>query len=76
MNAHTSTPVEMTHEDVLRIQLEMLRREHRDLDEAIHAMSTRGLGDQLAMVRLKKQKLGLKDRIARIEDQLTPDIIA
>ena len=26
--------------------------------------------------RLKKQKLSLKDRIARLEDLLTPDIIA
>ncbi|MFB2531264.1 YdcH family protein [Paracoccus sp. p4-l81] len=76
MNAHSTTPVEMTHEDVLRVQLQMLRREHRDLDEAIGAMAARGMGDQLALVRLKKQKLGLKDRIARIEDQLTPDIIA
>lgn len=76
MNAHSNPPVELTHEDVLRIQLEVLRREHRDLDDAIHALAGRGLGDQLAMVRLKKQKLALKDQIARIEDQLTPDIIA
>lgn len=76
MNAHSNTPVEMNHEDVLRIKLEVLRREHRDLDHAIHAMAERGIGDQLAMVRLKKQKLALKDDIARIEDQLTPDIIA
>jgi hypothetical protein len=34
------------------------------------------MSDQLRLVRLKKQKLALKDQIARIEDQLTPDIIA
>ena len=39
-------------------------------------MEASGRADQLALRRLKKQKLGLKDRIARIEDVLTPDIIA
>ncbi|WP_102224394.1 YdcH family protein [Acidimangrovimonas sediminis] len=62
--------------EVLRIELGVLRREHRDLDEAIHAMETAGRSDQLTLRRLKKQKLALKDRIARLEDQITPDIIA
>jgi hypothetical protein len=69
-----STP--MNHEDVLRVKLEVLRREHRDLDEAIHALEMSGRADQLALRRLKKQKLVLKDRITAIEDELTPDIIA
>jgi hypothetical protein len=30
----------------------------------------------LTLQRLKKKKLALKDRIALIEDRLTPDIIA
>ena len=68
--------MEMENSEVLRINLEVLRRQHRDLDEAIHAMETSGRSDQLTLRRLKKQKLGLKDRIARIEDILTPDIIA
>jgi hypothetical protein len=68
--------MEMTQEDVLRVKLEVLRREHRDLDEAIHALESAQRGDALTLRRLKKQKLLLKDRIARIEDQLTPDIIA
>jgi hypothetical protein len=67
---------EMESEDVLRIKLEELRREHRDLDEAIYALQVRGTADQLTVRRLKKQKLGLKDRIAMLEDRLTPDIIA
>lgn len=61
---------------MLRLRLEVLRREHRDLDEAIHALQETGRGDQLTMRRLKKQKLALKDRITAIEDELTPDIIA
>ncbi len=72
MNAH----MEMDNTEVLRVKLEVLRQEHRDLDEAIHVMETSGRADQLRLKRLKKQKLMLKDQIARIEDILTPDIIA
>lgn len=69
-------PAEMSHEEVLRVKLEVLTREHRDLDEAITALQARATADQLTMVRLKKRKLALKDQIARIQDELTPDIIA
>lgn len=71
-----NAPQELNHEEVLRVKLEVLRREHRDLDEAITAMQDRGTSDQLTLKRLKKRKLSLKDQIARIEDELTPDIIA
>ncbi len=71
-----NAPSEMTHEDVLRVRLEVLRREHRDLDDAIMALQDAISPDQLTLRRLKKQKLALKDRIAAIEDELTPDIIA
>ena len=76
MNAHIDSPIEMNSDDVLRVKLEVLRREHRDLDEAITALVNAAHPDQLRLVRLKKQKLALKDQIARIEDRLTPDIIA
>lgn len=66
----------MDSDAVLRVQLEVMRREHRDLDHAIHALQESGRADPLALRRLKKQKLVLKDRIAQIEDRLTPDIIA
>ena len=62
----------MKTEDVLRVELEVFRREHRDLDEAIGALQERGVSDQLTIKRLKKQKLRLKDKIAIIEDMLTP----
>lgn len=71
-----NAPMEMDHEAVLKMKLEVLRREHRDLDEAIAAMHDRVTGDPLTLKRLKKRKLALKDQIARIEDELTPDIIA
>jgi hypothetical protein len=66
----------MGHEEVLRVELEELRREHRDLDDAIAALQDSRRADQLRLRRLKKQKLFLKDKISRIEDKLTPDIIA
>jgi hypothetical protein len=71
-----NAPSEMSFEDMLRIKLEVLRREHRDLDEAVHVLETEGRPDQLTLRRLKKQKLALKDRIVKLEDQLIPDIIA
>lgn len=71
-----SNAEEMKSDEVLRIELEVFRREHRDLDEAITALVERGTADQLTITRLKRQKLALKDKITRIEDKLTPDIIA
>lgn len=70
-----SKPEKMATEEVLRIKLEALKGEHRDLDVAIGALEERD-GVTFTVRRLKKQKLALKDRITALEDQLTPDIIA
>ena len=67
---------EMSHTEVLRVRLEVLRVEHRDLDDAIHALQESRRGDQFTIRRLKAKKLRLKDQIIKIEDELTPDIIA
>ena len=64
------------NEAELRVQLERLRQENRDLDAAISALQDAPGSDLLQVQRLKKRKLWLRDRIAFIEDQLTPDIIA
>ena len=74
MNAPSD--ISMKTDEVLRVELEVFRREHRDLDEAIQALQEKATGDQLTIQRLKKKKLMLKDKIAIIEDQLLPDIIA
>ena len=66
----------MPRDEVLRIKLELLQREHRDLDVAIGALDASGRADALTLRRLKKRKLLLKDEIQRISDELTPDIIA
>ena len=71
-----NAPIEMKLDEVLRVKLEVLRREHRDLDQAIHELESAQRADQLTLRRLKKQKLQLRDRIRLIEDQITPDIIA
>ena len=74
MNAYNN--ISLKTEEVLQIELEVLKQEHRDLDEAVLALEERGIRDQLTIQRLKKKKLALKDKIAVIEDRLTPDIIA
>ena len=60
----------------LHAELARLQQEHRDLDAAIDALHQSPAPDLLMLQRLKKRKLQLRDRIAFIEDQITPDIIA
>ena len=60
----------------LREQLTRLQQEHRDLDAAIAALAMSPGSDVIQVQRLKKRKLVLRDKIRRIEDQITPDIIA
>ena len=57
-------------------RLATLREEHQDLGDAVIALEERPLPDLLQIARLKRRKLMLKDEIVRLEDQLTPDIIA
>ena len=59
-----------------RAKLTQLTQEHRDLDAAIEAMAASGNADLLALSRLKKRKLQLKDEITEINNGLLPDIIA
>ena len=39
----------MKSDEVLRVELEEFRRQHRDLDEAIHALEERGTSDSSAV---------------------------
>jgi len=67
---------EMSRTEVLKAEMVLLRQEHRDLDVAIDALQDTLSADLLTLKRLKRNKLSLKDKIARLEDELTPDIIA
>ena len=67
---------DQTAQPDLAMRLAHLRVEHGDLDRAIHALIAGRSGNELQIKRLKKRKLQLKDEIVRLEDTLTPDIIA
>ena len=53
-----------------------LQEEHRALDREISGGDLGPIRDQLALSRMKKRKLALKDEIERLYDLLHPDIIA
>ena len=57
-------------------RFELLRVEHRDLDGAIAALQSLSSPDQLAIARLKKRKLLLRDEMTWLQNQMIPDIIA
>ena len=61
---------------VIEARLTELKLEHRDLDDVIHRLMQTPVLDQLQLQRLKKRKLLVKDQIAILERQLTPDIRA
>jgi len=63
-------------EEALQARLQDLQQDHADLDASIQALSQAPLPDLIVIGRLKRKKLALKDEIARIEEFLTPDIIA
>ena len=59
-----------------RTEIAALRREHQALDDTVRAMESQPSPDQLQVLRVKKRKLALRNRIAALEDRITPDLIA
>jgi hypothetical protein len=59
-----------------RAEIAALRREHRALDETVRAMESQPSPDQLQIVRVKKRRLALRNRLLELEDRTTPDLIA
>ncbi len=49
-----------------------LRIAHADLDNLIDVATGSANGDELSLRRLKKQRLQLRDQMARIEAELEP----
>ena len=53
-----------------------LKVKHKQLDNEITALRDTGATDAINIARMKKLKLRIKDKIAQLENILTPDIIA
>lgn len=66
----------MDDTEALKKKLSTLMAEHRQMDEEIAELIEFGPFDQLAVQRLKRRKLALKDEIIQIKNRLLPDIIA
>ena len=49
-----------------------LRMAHADLDQLIDVAGTQATLDELALKRLKKRRLLLRDQISQLEADLTP----
>lgn len=64
--------------DVRTIQRKLLEleAEHRELDHLIEQLAQQMPHDELQVRRLKKRKLQLKDHIAQLQLQLSPDVPA
>jgi len=60
----------------LREMLSSLKREHSRINSEVDALNENGVMDMLKLKRMKKAKLAVKDKIAYIENLLTPDILA
>ena len=70
--------MELTTEETeaVRRKIEVLKIEHRDLDEVIDRLAHDPELDELQLRRLKRRKLLLKDQITLLQKQLVPDIPA
>ena len=65
----------MNDDDPAR-ELELMKAEHRRLDQQILEFIEGGGGNQIELDRLKKRKLRLKDHIQVMLDCAIPDITA
>ncbi len=68
--------MDLTNNQGAKQKLALLQEEHVSLDKLIDELSHQVVIDQLAVKRLKKRKLVLKDEIAKLKAMLLPDIIA
>ena len=66
----------MKTDEKLRLELKELKCRHRGFDSEISSFQESSAADQLAIKRMKMEKLRLKDTVIWIEDRIYPDIIA
>ena len=62
--------------EAIHEKLQALRVEHKDLDDIINRLALASGQDELQLRRLKKRKLYIKDHIAFLERQVTPNVPA
>jgi hypothetical protein len=72
---NSSNDDNIDNDEILQ-RIEQLSLEHRDLDEAISRLSDDPSMDQIALGRMKKRKLLLKDMIQSLKSSLIPDLDA
>ena len=70
MSQLTTDPTELSR---MARRVVELKLEHRDLDTVIAKLQSSLQFDELAIKRLKKRKLQLKDQIDWLEREMTPD---
>ena len=66
----------MDDEVLIEKELDELRDKHQQVDSKIKTLLDNPFQDQLRIMRLKREKLQLKDAIFQLEEELYPDIIA
>lgn len=66
----------MNDEIILEKELDHLKDKHSHIDQTIRSLTESPFVDQLKLMRLKREKLQLKDAIFRIEEMIYPDITA
>ena len=67
----------MTHGKLtIKEKIKALRKLHSQLDKEIATLIKIIPSDQVAIQRLKKKKLKLKDEISKLSSHILPDIIA
>jgi hypothetical protein len=62
----------MNEDIMLEKRLDFLRAKHHELDEMINTSAM----DEFTKMRLKKEKLAMRDQIMQIEAIVYPDVIA
>jgi len=70
---YTQWQVTMNDDVVLFKQLDDLKEQHRQLDIEIQMLGGGGSTDEMALARLKKRKLQLRDQIQTLEFEIYPD---
>lgn len=73
----TDTKAEAANEILTpAMRLSQMQHQHRTLDARIAEMYGYAYQNQILLQRLKKEKLRVKDAIARLKDEMIPDLNA